>query len=656
MSELRVEKRAPKWSIALLGGVLGAIAFFLINTAAPLDVTNDSWILNGYVERDIIQHYLGWLFYRESPLEFPFGMIAGINYPHGMAVTYTDSIPLAAIFFRFFESLLPETFQYFGLYTLGCYVLQGVSAALLLWLFCKRLLPVALGTCLFVCSPIMIERAFRHTALASHFLILFALYLYFAGKKEPWRYRWGYLVLVALATAIHPYFLPMLFGILFADLAEQTLRTKKPLRPALFLLAAFAVVLLTGLAINAFSADGTTDALGQGYGYYCMNLNSLFNPISCSGIVWSRVLPVRPQGLGSYEGFNYLGLGLLVAFPVCALLWALRRRMQGAVAFARRYWGMLFVAACFTVFAFSTTLVYGGMVLVDIQLPAALKALCDTFRSSGRMFYPVYYLILLFTVVFLTRLPKKQLGTALLALVLAVQLWDISPALITKRQHFVDDVVDQRYLLQSDFWQAPGATFEHMFSLDDVVHYPLYPALYAAQNGMTTNDGFAARPDVAQHRIDAQAAIEQLSQGQVSTDTLYITSRRDLFISLAEQLQDVAVCAQVDELWYVIYSKQAGVQLPDQPQGMRIYPALRLLLADYSDANWTCGVLNTDPRICMVTDDAFTRRHFADADYVICDGVEYKILNKDYSDPGWLMLTLDIEDASVLVDKTLTTR
>ena len=65
---------------------LGAIAFLLINTGASLNVMNDNWIRSGYVEKDIIQHYTGWLFYRQSPVSFPLGMSSAINYP---PVSYT---------------------------------------------------------------------------------------------------------------------------------------------------------------------------------------------------------------------------------------------------------------------------------------------------------------------------------------------------------------------------------------------------------------------------------------------------------------------------------------------------------------------------------------------------------------------------------------
>lgn len=62
--------RNRKIFLVTAGALLGAIAFLLINTGASLNVMNDNWIRSGYVEKDSIQHYTGWLFYRQSRFLF----------------------------------------------------------------------------------------------------------------------------------------------------------------------------------------------------------------------------------------------------------------------------------------------------------------------------------------------------------------------------------------------------------------------------------------------------------------------------------------------------------------------------------------------------------------------------------------------------------
>ena len=47
--------------------------------------------------------------------------------PDGTAISYTDSLPWVSIFFKLLRGMLPATFQWFGLYTLLCFALQGAA-------------------------------------------------------------------------------------------------------------------------------------------------------------------------------------------------------------------------------------------------------------------------------------------------------------------------------------------------------------------------------------------------------------------------------------------------------------------------------------------------------------------------------------------------
>lgn len=95
---------------------------------------------------------------------------------------------------------------------------------------------------------------------------------------------------------------------------------------------------------------------------------------------------------------------------------------------------------------------------------------------------------------------------------------------------------------------------------------------------------------------------------------------------------------------------------PAPSETLLIYPDFPLQLEDLTDGAWTQGVLNEDKSICTVLDNPFTQHFFDNAEYIVCDGISYKILKKDYKDAGWLMITLDLEDASILVGKELSTR
>ena len=180
-----------------------------------------------------------------------------------------------------------------------------------------------------------------------------------------------------------------------------------------------------------------------------MNLNALWNPVSLDWnwwvpgqgqLCWSRVLPVRPLAGNSLEAFNYLGLGLLAAGAACgaALLGALalkRLAPRRLWRFAKRHLPLAAVCALLTAFAVSNVVTANSRTLLELPLPGPLLALCDVFRASGRMFWPVWYLLALAAVVLLAGLPQGMAAGAL-ALVLAVQLFDLSGALGQKRAWF----------------------------------------------------------------------------------------------------------------------------------------------------------------------------------------------------------------------------
>ena len=207
-----------RWLAALLGAAAGMVVFFLLYGTATLHPTYDAWILNGYDEWDIQQHYAGWVLFRNSHWAFPLGLADTIAAPDGTVISFTDSIPWVSIFFKALRGVLPSTFQWFGWYTLFCFAMQGAAGALL----CARgqaktgagaLVFSTLGGLLFVMLPTLWERAFRHTALASQWLFLLALYAFLEYRQNlhsgTAKFPWAMPVLAFLAVGIHPYFLPL---------------------------------------------------------------------------------------------------------------------------------------------------------------------------------------------------------------------------------------------------------------------------------------------------------------------------------------------------------------------------------------------------------------------------------------------------------------
>ncbi len=119
-------KLSRKTQLFLLGAPAGVAAFLLVHATAPLDVANDAFCRGGYIEKDIQQHYAGWLFLPRQLPGWPLCIARGINYPDRLSVAYTDSIPLlAALLCRQLAAALVANVPVFRLVHAGLLCLAG---------------------------------------------------------------------------------------------------------------------------------------------------------------------------------------------------------------------------------------------------------------------------------------------------------------------------------------------------------------------------------------------------------------------------------------------------------------------------------------------------------------------------------------------------
>ena len=652
---MKSEIGKTRLKLFLCGAFIGAVAFFAVFSPSALDPTNLAYVRGGYVERDIIQHYAGWNFYRSSPIRFPLGIAESMSAPEGASVVYSDSIPLFAILFRFLDPVLPDSFQYFGLFVLLSYMLQGGASALLLSLFLNRSWVILVGTIPFVFSPILMERAFRHTSLTAHYLILLALFCYFSHNREGKQRTLLWVILAILTPLIHTYFLPMIYAVFAADVLDNGVKKEKA-RSVLCLAACLCLSVLTLFCIGAFSTSSSGTSFG--YGYFSMNVNSIFNPVSLTGIRWSLLLPPLPQGFGTYEGFNYWGLGILLTFFLISIHLILSFKKSKPLHYAKEHPGLLLICIALTLFAVSTTVIANNSAFINISLPSKLYALCSTFRSSGRMFWPVTYLVYLICIVFPAHhLTKKQLGNSLVLVLSIVQLIDISPALLAKHQSMTAYSDQFEILTDTPFFEENRKTYQRVISPGTSAYRGLYVALWCSENGMSTDFPFLARFDSDLHAARAASVREDLLNGTYDADTLYLFTTEDesLFHDVAYHVNGPElVCGKAGETFYFIAPNNGDLALPSNDEDLILYEDLPLIVADYSDDIWDHGVLLSKPNTITFLNNAFSKSFLDNASVIYCEGMPYEI-QKIYEDPGYIMVEVDVEDGHLLCEKPLNT-
>lgn len=282
-----------QYTIYIAISFLTAATFCLIYGVRILNPTYTDWLMNG---GDTTQHFLGWKAYRAGKWTFPIGYTDTLSYPTKTSVIFTDSIPCFAVIFKMLSPLLPTEFQYFGLWGIMCFILQGIFAARIIKHFTGSKHQIIIASVMFAFSTPLIQRMYGHTALAGQWIILFALETIFAYqsyyKSRKICVIWA--IIGLLAPSIHIYYV-LICGIILAGYCIADMASYKRFDRSLHVIAAY---LLTAESVTwilgGFSSN--VAAANDGLGKYSANLNTLFNPQGFSCIL--PTLPLYGTGQG----------------------------------------------------------------------------------------------------------------------------------------------------------------------------------------------------------------------------------------------------------------------------------------------------------------------------------------------------------------------
>ncbi len=403
--------------------------FFPIYGVSLLNPLYTDWIMG---RTDLTQHYLGWLSYRNSRWFWPLGLTDRLSWPYPVSVMFTDSIPLLAVPCKLLRGILPEDFQYFGLWGLACYLLSGCFALRILRRFIPSRAYCVFMSLILVFTPTALQRTYMHSALGAVWLLFAAMDLYFSAPGLSHRQgilRWS--LLGVLCAAVHPYLL-LMCGILLSGSCLEILLRRKKLTPAHLSLPGFVgSAALTVWILGGFS--GGFENGGDGLGVFSWNLNALLNPMSCSAFLPS--LPIT--GTGQYEGFTYLGAGgilmlllSLVGFAVSGPLREKVRRRKSALA------GLIFVLAVSLPLAVSPSVSFGDRVLFTLPCPEILRNVLGTFRAGGRIGWIFLFLALFASMIALWHFLGPRMALVLAPLLVLLQGVDIAKIPLEKHEWY----------------------------------------------------------------------------------------------------------------------------------------------------------------------------------------------------------------------------
>jgi hypothetical protein len=184
-------------------------------------------------------------------------------------------------------------------------------------------------------------------------------------------------------------------------------------------------------------------------------------------------------------------------------------------------------------------------------VPEKFTELANIFRSSGRMFWPVTYGVLLFAVWLTLRAWGTRAAGIILAIAVVAQLFDTSAGWRTARDRkFANSGQTWVTPLRDQFWSRAGERYHtvRVIPLDKRTtgYEPI--TWFAASHHMSTDAAYLARvnPDTLKAASDRDTAA--LKAGKADPDTLYVLDESTAQLAASAKHEDDLV-SQIDGRW-----------------------------------------------------------------------------------------------------------
>ena len=507
-------------------------------------------------------HYLGWANYQHESWHFPIGHIENYNYPSGTNIGFTDSIPLFAIFFKLFSSLLPDTFQYFGLWLLSCHLLTGYFTYKILKRYTSNSILLILSVLLVSYSPVLIYRM-MHPALCAHWLLIASIYYYTkkATLKNVYSINNKQIIITVLSALINPYLFLMVIGFniilpLKHYFFDQLISLK---RAIIYVIIPMVASLFLWLIIGMISFGSQDDSMEveKAYGLYGLNLNALYNS---SG--FSSFFPQLPSySVHQYEGYAYLGLGvfILIAISIVYIILKLFSLKSKTLRYYLWLVPFIIVLVALSLFAISNKISINDKLLFEFYLPSLILKVGNIFRASGRFIWLFYYSIYLFTLICLLKFKwSGNIKIVVLLLIVSLQFYDIKLFMTSKDYDYGKYEIKR---LNEKEWTAMTSNFTKIITYPLFENNLIYPLDYqdlcfiALKNKLPITSGYVAR-NSGNENSEFKTHIEsEISNAMINDNDLYIIAPAYLKDFNALISKDKVEYGFLDGYYY-LYSKQ----------------------------------------------------------------------------------------------------
>ncbi len=524
-------RRAQRWALeeapagVVLGltAILGAVIALWVFGPRYIAGTSAFW---SWPAGDAAMMLTGWQYFIRDSWHFPIAQTELRAPPTGVNILYLDALPLVAVLAKLLRPLLGITWHPYGVWHLAIYVLQGVLAALVARRLGLRSLLGGMAVAVLALSTATFLLRFYHEGLNAHFVLLWAFLSYLRTNEARARHLLAFEWTACIGTAVtlHPYLGAMVCAIAAAAFVRFLRRDPKRAGQV----AIVVVALVTSvLIVFGYIPQPVPENTGQ-FGMASMNLLSTAVPFA-STLAPRLPSPAIQEATGvQWDGANFLGVGVWSLVLVSlALGWKIVRE---AVS---KHWALTCAVVALALYAPGNKWYCGRALLLSYEVPGTLQRFVDSFRATGRFFWPVTYAVLITAVVVVVRRLGRS-GTLIVAIAAALQLVDATAYMRVARENvarpakrelewsewasLLDGVTQVNTFPSNSCWFAqpeqPIAVEDRVFMEQREIEF------MASARGIRTNGGRSARnitncSDELEKRADAL-------QGRLHPDELYV--------------------------------------------------------------------------------------------------------------------------------------
>lgn len=541
-----------------------SISVLYLGGLSKFNPINTDWISG-----DNVTSYLAQLFYLSDDWRFP--LLANPNYGGILSenLTYTGPSPILSIFQKIF--FLKPSWQFFGLWILLNLVLQIFLGIKILKLFTFEKKYNLYLSSLFFVTPFLLFRIESHYWLISHYLLLWSFYLVIAWNKTKYFSIKSISLLVLISYLTNAYLLGMVL-IILAYYALQLIFVYKEnskfrkLILTVFITSIGSLLIFDGIRLKSNAQESLKSFLSSTYGAHPYNLISVINPQTGVSHTSGILSPSSPTteifsttgirlGItsGAFEGFAYLGLGVLILIVIALA------NLKKVDIYVDKKNKMLISFFIIAIISFATTYRIGiGNYEKTLYFPELAKWGLSFFRSSGRFIWIICYAILIFTLISVNDISRKvKKFRALVVIALLIQILDLFTP-VTKRYEFMKSGLSINRTYEKINTEMPDnlrqITENHtnfrIWPLDEL-EYTNYVQInyWAWKLGMKTDVIYAARTGNVGKTLREMETFNQLCGNNLNLESIYVVHIR--YVSKFDQC--AAINAKVVQIGNQVY-------------------------------------------------------------------------------------------------------